>query len=210
MGSLKPFHDHLQSLQSKAKNLNEAGPALDALFTKEGTRLRREDEVSRLKYLCRTVAAQLESVERSELSAKHGHSQANLILSLGELVLTAIISKGRRMSAIADYRRQSPTDKQPFGLVMICIGPRGLPDDAQVVAISQLARESNRTEPEIINRLQEDSYLLFNEETFSVLISKLVTDIRDGRLCLPISSEKLSEITALNKPKLRARIIEVE
>jgi len=49
------------------------------------------------------------------------------------------------------------------------IGPRGLPDDVKAVSVSQSARDSNRPEPEIVKKLQENGYLLLSEEAFSLL-----------------------------------------
>jgi len=93
---------------------------------------------------------------------------------------------------------------------MVCVGPKGLPDDATVISISQSARESNRPEPEIMKKLQDDGYLLFSKEVFTVLIDKLVGDVREGRLHLPVSRDRLAEIAGLNKPKLRIKVIEAE
>ena len=210
MGTLKPFHSHLEDLQSKAKNLTETGLALNALFAGEETQLKREDAASSLRTVYRAIVGQLQRLKEIEASASCGHSQGNLLLFLGELAVTAMVSKGKRLSAITDYLLQGPTNKQSFGLIMVCIGPRGLPGNVGVVSISQLARESNRPEPEMMNKLQEDGYLLFSEKAFSLLIDKLIVDVREGRVRLPVSRERLSEITALNKPELRAKIIEVE
>ena len=93
---------------------------------------------------------------------------------------------------------------------MVCIGPKGLPDDAKAVSVSQLARDSNRTEPEIVKGLRENGYLVFTEETFSYLIDRLVADVREGKLCLPISREKLADISGLNKPKSTIKIVPIE
>jgi hypothetical protein len=93
---------------------------------------------------------------------------------------------------------------------MICIGPKGLPDDVRAVSISQSARDSNRLEPEIVNRLQENGNLLFSEQVFSSLIDRLIAYIRQGKLCLPVSREKLAEIAGLNKPKSRIKIVPIE
>ena len=97
---------------------------------------------------------------------------------------------------------ESPANKEcPFGLVLICIGLNGLPDDVGVVSISQLARESRRQEHEVINGLEKRGYLLLNKESFSLLIDRLVRGVREGRLRLPVSREKLSEIAASGKLK---------
>jgi hypothetical protein len=211
MENLKSFHDHLENSQSQAKKLAETELALDARFTQEETRLKREDEVSILMAVRCDIVEQLQWLKHAEASANYAHSQANLVLFPVGLLVTAMVSKGNRMSAITDYLLRGPADRQqPFGLVMVCIGLKGLPDDARAVSISQLARESNRTEPEIVNRLQEDGYLLFSEEVFSSLIDKLVADVRQGKLRLPVSREKLAEIAGLNKPKSRIKIVPIE
>ena len=211
MENLKPFHSQLKNLQSQAKKLIEAGLALNALFAGEETRLKREDEASSLRAVYRAIVEQLPRLKEIEASVSRGHSQANLILSVGELAVTAIVSKSKRLSAITDYLLHGPTDRQQsFGLVMVYIGPGGLPEDAGVVSISQLARESNRPQPEIMNKVQDDGYLLFSEEAFSLLIDRLIVDIREGKLHLPVSRDKLVEITGLNKQKLRTKIMEVE
>lgn len=200
MGSLKPLHGHLESLRSKARNLSLTGLSLTNLLAEEVGRLNRHDEAVRLKVLHSSVRQQLDEAKSMECAARHGYSQANLIVSLGGLAIGGMIkmaSKNKQLSAFADYLLKSPTDKErPFGLLLVCIGPRGLPDDAGVVSISRLARESNRPDSEIINKLQEGGYLLLNEKVFSLLIDRLIDDVREGRLRLPVSREKLSEITA--------------
>jgi len=211
MEYLKPFHSQLENLQSQAKKLNESGLALNTLFAQEETRLKREDEASSLRAVYRTVVEQLQRLEGTEASVKRGHSQANLILSLGGLAVAAMGSKSKQLSAITHYLLQPPADEQQsFGLVMVCIGPKGLPDDVRGVSISQLARESGRPQPEIINKLREDGYLLFSEHVFSLLIDRLACHVRAGKLNLPVSGDKLAEITGLDKPKPRIKVIETE
>jgi hypothetical protein len=209
MGSLKPFHVHLENLQCKAKNLTATGLALTNLFTEEASRLDRWDEASRLRTVYRAIVGQLEQAKGSESSASYGYSQANLMFSLSGFAVrsaVAMVSKNKRVSAFADYLFKSPTSKErPFGLVLVYIGPKGLPGDAGVVSISQLARESKREESEIINKLRERDCLLFSEKTFSLLIDRLIDDIREGRLRLPVSGEKLSEVMASGELNLRLK-----
>jgi hypothetical protein len=211
MESMKSFHDHLENLQSQAKKLTETGLVLNGLFAEEETRLHREDEVSTLKAVYDAIAERLQRLKYIEASASCGHSQGNAILSLIELAAKVVVSKNNRPSAIKDYLLRDPNNrKQPFGLVMICVGPKGLPDGVEIVSISPLARESNRLEPQIINKLQEDGYLLFSQEAFSALIDELIGDVREGRLSMPISRDKLAEIAGLNKPKPRIKVIKAE
>jgi hypothetical protein len=211
MGSLKSFHDRLKNLHSESKKLIEARIALNTLFAEEETRLEREDEVLILQGVRRSIAEQLQRLKHGEASGSCGHSQASAVLFMAELAATAIVSQGNRASAIKDYLLRKANDKkEPFGLVMVCIGPKGLPDDARVVSMSELARKSHRPEPEIINKLQYDGYLLFNEEAFSILVDRLIVGVREGKLHLPVPREKLAEIVGLNKPKSIIKIVTIE
>jgi hypothetical protein len=211
MESLKSFQERLKNLESQGKKLIEARLALNTLFAGEEIRLKREDEASILRVVHRAIVEQLQQLKHAEVSASHGHNQANLVLFPVGLLVTAMVSKGNRLSAITDYLLRGSADrKQPFGLVMVCIGPNGLPDDVKVVSISKLARESNRTEPEIINKLQDDGHLLSSEEAFTLLIDGLIGNVREGKLHLPVSRDKLAEIVRLSKPKSRIKIVPVE
>jgi len=208
---LKSFHEHLQNLRSQAEKLIDAGLALNTLFAEEEIRLKREDEASKLRAAYGTIAEKLKELRGIETSASCGHSRVEPILFLTGLAAEAIFSRGNRASAVKDYLVREGTDrKQPFGLVMVSIGPRGLPDDAGVISVSQLARESRRPESEIVNRLQQHGYLLFGEETFSLLIDRLITDIREGELHLPISGDRLAQIMGSKRPKSSIKIVRIE
>jgi hypothetical protein len=211
MESLKSFRDHLENLRSRAKKLAETELALNALFAGEETRLEWEHEVSVLQEVRRSIVEHLQRLKQTEASASLGHSEANLALFPVGLALTAMFSKNNLPSAIADYLRRGPGDRhRPFGKVIVCIGPKGLLDDAKAISISQSARESNRTEPEIMSKLQGDGYLLFSKEVFSLLIDGLISAVREGKLHLPVSRDKLAEIAGLSRPKPTIRVIELE
>ena len=211
MEGLKSFYEHLRNLWPEAEKLIDARLALNALFAEEEIRLKREDEASKLRAAYGTIAEKLKELRRIEASASYGYSRAKPILFLTGLAAEAIFAKRNRASAAKDYLVREGTDrKQPFGLVMVSIGPRGLPDDLGVISVSQLARESRRPESEIVNKSQQHGNLLFGEETFSLLIDRLITDIREGRLHLPISGDKLAQIIGLKRPKSSIKIVPIE
>jgi hypothetical protein len=212
MGSMKSFHDHLENSQSQAKKLTETELALNALFAGEETRLEWEDEASSLKALYRTIVEQLDRMKYSESSACYGDTKANLAFSVTGLAAKIIVAttKNQRAWNLVNNTFNTEDHKKPFGTVMVCIGPKGLPGDARAVSTSQLARESNRSGREVVNKLRDDGYLLFSEEAFSALIEKLTSHVLEGQLCLPISRDKLAEIAGLNKPKPRIKFIKAE
>jgi hypothetical protein len=211
MESLKSFHDRLKNLQTQVKKLIEARLALNALFVEEEIRQKREDEVSILMTVRFAIVEQLQKLKHIETSASLGHSQGNLALFPAGLALTAMFSKNNLPSAITDYLLHGPGDRhRPFDTVMVCVGPKGLPDDARAVSICQSARDSNRPQPEIVNRLQENGYLFLSEEVFTSLIDRLIAYIRQGTLCLPVSAKRVAEIAGLNKPESRIKIVPIE
>jgi hypothetical protein len=61
-----------------------------------------------------------------------------------------------------------------------------------------------------VKDLRENGYLLFSEEMFSYLIDRLTTDVRQGKLWLPISRDKLTEIAGLSGPNSRIKIVPIE
>lgn len=185
--------------------------ALDAVFAEEKARLDRQDQASRLEAVHRALVEDLQQLREAEASAGRDISRTKLMSSVVGLVVTAIISKGRGLPAITDGSLGGSTARElPFGLIMVCIGPRGIPEDAGAVSISQLARDSHLPQADIINRLQDHGYLLFSEVTFSALISRLVGDVREGRLRLPVSRDSLIDIEESNRQILSPKITPLE
>lgn len=203
---------YLKDLLSRGRRLNSSAFSLSAMLVEEADRLSRWDEASRLKALCFSIRRQLDQVRSSENAASCGYSQAELTVSLGRLAVGGIIkavSSNRQLSALADRLLESRTNKErPFGLVLVCIGPRGLPEDVEVIPISRLARELDCEESKVIHAQRQRGYLLITEEAFLLLIYRLVADVEEGRLRLPISQAKLSEITASGQLRLEAKNVE--
>lgn len=197
MESLTPNSAYLKNLRHQARKLAAASLSLSNLFAQEAVRLDRGDQASRLEALYFSIRQQLDGAKRNEDAASCADSEVNLKVSLGKLVVGGaikMVSENKRLLAFSDYLLKGLGGEQrPFGTVLICVGPRGMPDDVQVVSVSRLARESNREESEVINELRIRGCLLFSEEAFSLLINRLTHDVREGRLSLPISTEKLTE-----------------
>ncbi len=198
MEDLTLYTTILKNLRYQARELTSASLSLTILCDQEAIQLNRKDEASRLKALSSSVRQQLDQAKSDEDAANYSHSQTDMIVSLGGLAATSIIkmvSKNKWLPAFSDHLFDSLTNEQrPFGMVLVCIGVKGLPDDVGVVSISRLARDSNRKESEVINELRERGSVLFDEKVFLPLIDKLINGIQEGRLLLPISAEKLTQI----------------
>jgi hypothetical protein len=179
------------------------------MFAEEASRLKRRDEASQLRKLYFSIRWQLDQVKSGDSATRYGRTQRELIASLGGLAASSLIrmvSRNKQLVALTDSIFRSHANiERPFGLVMVCIGPKGLPDDADIVSISLLARESERDESCVINELEWQGFLLFSEKVFRQLIDRLIDDVLEGRLRLPVSLEKLSEIASSDGLKPEAK-----
>ena len=205
MEGLESFHAYVKNLCHQAGILAEAAVSLSKSFEIEADRLTREDGAHRLKAIHAAVVEKLEWSKRLESAASYGYTKASLPFSIAGSIAKIIVAATENQRARNFVNQVFDTDadkKRPYGTVMVCVGPRGLPDDVRVVSISELARERNLSESEIIQKLQKGGCLLFSQETFSRLIDKLVIDVREDRLHLPIPIEKL---TGVERLRLEAR-----
>ncbi len=205
MEDLVSFHAYLKNLGHQAGILAEAAVSLSKSFQAEADRLTREDGVQRLKSIHATVVEELLEAELLEASASNEDSKANLRFSItGNIakVIAAITTEDKLVRNIVNQAFDRNAGKErPYGMLMVCVGPKGMPDDVRVVSMSRLARESNRLERQVVGDLEGQGSLLFSEKAFSLLIEKLIGDVREGRLALPISTEKLSQMKPLSAVK---------
>jgi hypothetical protein len=188
---------NLEDLRRRASELASAVDSITILFDEEAIRLRRRDQVARLNALRFAVLERVEGAKIEERAASSGHSQATLVVSLFRLgagVIT-MASENRTMRAISRQLLAGSGGREPpFGTVLIRVGSGGIPGDVDVVNISSLARESNRGEREVMDRLMGGGNLLFGDEAFSLLVDRLAAEILRGALGLPVSTEKLSQL----------------
>jgi hypothetical protein len=209
MESLEPLHAYLNDIQHQAGILAQAAVSLNQSFETEAERLTREDEVQRLKTIHTAIVEKLASLRQTERAASYGHSKASLDWSLvgfaAKLITMAITENRQAHDFVNQVFDTSERNKCPYGTIMVCVGSKGIPDDIQVVSISESARESNQSEFEIIQKLQKDGWLLLSQEAFTGLIDRLITHVREGRLHLPIVGNKLSEIVATGCLRLESK-----
>ena len=196
MAGMKAGDAKLKSLQKKAAKLVSAAESLTTLLDQEADRLKKRDEVARLKLLRSAILEQAEWERGSEIASSSGYKLGKLagsVIGIG-LLITAP-SQNKRMLAAGDSLLAGPAGKKrTFGTILISIDKKGLPDGVDVVHISRLGRESNQSETEVINRLIKDGSLLLSEENFSRLIDKLIEGMLKGYLALPVSIQTLSQI----------------
>lgn len=213
MEGLESFHIYLKNFQHQAGILAEAVVSLSKSFEAEADRLTIEDGVRRLKEIQATVVSELERLRQMEDAASNNSRRAILrfeVVGLAARIIVAASTENRRTRNFVNQVFDTDANKKPpYGTVMVCVGPNSLPDDVRVVSISGLARESNRPESEITQKLQKGGCLLFSQERFSHLIDRLVIDARAGRLYLPIPIETLRGVETLKLETRRAEWVQL-
>jgi len=188
-------HADIEVLKGRACALADAAESLATLLDEEATRLKRMDQIERLRQLGSDISKDFEAVRQGEDRARSGESEVTAVDLLAGLATKLIgkASDSKSLQIMSDHLLTAPTRRNPtFGTVLVAIGPKGLPDDARVVSVSFRARESKRPESEIIKELRSAGKLLFSERSFSLLIDSLSNDILNGKLSLPVPMESLS------------------
>ena len=198
---------NLNDLYDKARDLYSNAASLADLFDNEKARLSRMKMEARLVDLHSRIFDQLHMVKTTEDTLECSYNQTARNIWLTQLaagsIIKVVFKNANALSAFGDQLPRIPaSSQQHFGLVLVSVGPVGVPDGVQVVSVSELARESKQAETEIINELRKQGQFLFNEQTFSFLIDKLIEGVRNGSLTLPISAKKLPQekLTACRCP----------
>jgi hypothetical protein len=208
MEGIESFHACLKDLQQQAGILAETAVSLGKLFEAEAARISREDGIQLLKALQTEVVEKAKQLKLRESAASYGRTKAILPFSFIELagVIAAAATKNRRLLEVVHQVFDTSAERKlPYGTVMVVVGPKGLPEDVRIVSISELARESNLSEPQVTQEILKRGCLLFSQEVFSHLIESLVASVREGRLNLPIAVERLAQDEPL---KLQSKRVE--
>lgn len=131
MENLTSHSASVKSLQLQAAKMVSAGPDLTALLDQEASCLKRKDEASRLIVLRSAIVEELDRARSMERAASYGHSKAKLTGSLIGLVAGIAIgtaTQNKRLRAFScDLLENLGGKGLPFGRVMVCIGPKGVP-----------------------------------------------------------------------------------
>ena len=143
---------------------------------------------------------EVESVKRMESAAQMGSTKGALLgggiaFTLGSL-FAAVSGRKDAFNIGAMLAQSILNEAVPFGTVHIAIEKGGLPE---VVSVSRLARESSKSESEVVAIFRSNGYLSMTPETFTQVLNKVERGILDGSLSLPLP---------INIDKLNKQILE--
>lgn len=198
-------NDSLKDLQLRAGKLASATESLAALFEEEGIRLKRGDQVARLKSLHATVMRHMEEVKHEERIAGYRYSEGKSERSIAGSfagIVGEIFNRDWLRNMSQTLAEPPANGEPPFGTVLVRIGPGGVPEDVHVVSVSRLARESNRKESEVIEEIQKAKNQLLTEDDFTGFMAWLAEKILEGRLGLPFKPRPSLQIQASHRLRL--------
>ena len=206
MESMTAPHQHVEALRSQAAEQIDALTSLKDVLAQEAEHLRRYDQARRLDALKEKIAHEVSDIQRMETAASRGFAKAKLISGLATFAIGSLVAAARRSRehplavgarwAQGDFERTAP-----FGTVVVAVGPGGVPDDVNVVALSRQARELDKTESKLVAALQARGDRLMTPESFVITLDELKEKVLKGNLALPVVASSL-----LKKPADRRLI----
>jgi hypothetical protein len=88
-----------------------------------------------------------------------------------------------KLGATLAYEQLSNTE--PYGTIMVGVGPGGVPRDVRVFSISRYASQQGFSEAKIIAELQAKGFRLFTPRAFNDFLSSLKNEVLKGTSILP-------------------------
>lgn len=192
MESMIACRQWVEALCHRARAEVDALAALKEIFAQETQHLRRLDQVGRLDALKEKVVQEVHGIQMRETDESLGFNLGNLISGLvnfavGSLVAAVRHSREHPLSIGARFALSDFEKIPPFGVVVVAIGPGGIPDDVTVVALSRQARELDTSESEIVAAIEARGYRLITREALLNALDKLREEVFTGVLSLPVT-----------------------
>jgi len=185
----------LEALHRRVGEQNDALATLGEIFAREAERLRRHDQARCLRDLRSEVMVEVKHSQREEADAAYAFNKVTFIGGLAKFALGTLgaivvrsddpLSVGLRL-AKSDFERT-----QPYGTVLVVVGPGGVPDDVDMIPVSRWARELGRSEAQIEAALKAKGNLLMTPQTFSEFMEELEDRVLRGMVALPAATPNL-------------------
>jgi hypothetical protein len=193
-------------------NLTKGHPKIDAILMAVPTLADALTEAAQW-LSCRDQVKQLtDGVESVLTQAQRAQNQANLDYRIKsetalrrELVDLAINAAFWVFDGRAPSRSERASTGPRLGEVLIAVGPGGLPEDSEVVNVSELAQQEGKTDGEIQRTFSEKGHVLFTVEELKPLVSWLKEEVLSGRVSLPYHPPAPNLTSATPAIRLRMR-----
>ena len=107
-------------------------------------------------------------------------------LALWSLIAAKRHSKEHPLTIGLEHAKSDFSRTAPFGTVIVAVGPKGMPDDVEVISLSQSAREQRKAESEIVAAMEDRGYRLIEPESFLRTLDELKEQVLKGSVTFPV------------------------
>ena len=199
MATLTEHRQDLVELARKAQVLQAAVDTLTHALDSEALHLQRLDQAASLRSLRARVESEVADVQHAEIAGHLGSTKGKLVagavnLALGSLAAALLRPQANPLSFAARLAGHALADREPYGRVVVAIGPRGVPDDVRVVSVSGLARELGQPEKSVLAALSKAGCLVFDPQAFYRALQELEENVLQGTLALPVAPTQLLQL----------------
>lgn len=193
--------EQVAALAGKIVAQKSAVGELNALLKETAYQTLQHDQIEALDTLKRRVADEARDLMESESSTAYAATKVSLATGVGGLVfgsLAASLSGHKDPVSIGlKVSRQMLERKTPSGNIVVSVG--GEPARVRAISISELARDSRRSEAEASAPLRKQGYLLISVQQFNQVTDVLKTQVTSGTIELPLNIE--AQIIKVSKDK---------
>jgi len=203
---ISDFEKRIKAMRLEIADQNKTIDELATSFNYNKQQLVQHDQIACLQTLRARILKEVEDTKLMESAAQRGSAQGSMICGLAAFATGGLFAAmNNRKDALLkgiEAANSVLNKKIPFGSVFVAIGKEGLPENVEVVPISRLARESNKSELDIRAKLQANGYLLMTPEAFIQVLDKAGRGIHRGTISLPIDIDKLKLLTYATTTKI--------
>lgn len=194
----------LEELQNQLRRQKAAVEEIGWLLNQSARGLFQRDQAAYLEELKSRIMQVVELVQADEIEAENEFNKGMMASRIPSTMMDLYHAfSGRRNSSekgltelLAEIYK-----KPPFHMILIAIGPEGIPEDVKVMSISLDARNSNVSEKTAAENLRNYGFLLLTPQIFTALIVNLKKKVLDGSVSLPFGIEHISQELSVKADK---------
>ena len=191
MEDMSGCRQQLEALRSQVRTQIDALAVLETAFLQEAEYLSRYEQARILGALQDRITQEVKDMRRMEESASYSFNRAMLVtgsvkFALFSLMASAHGTEKHPLSIGLEHASSDFSRTAPFGTVIVAVGPKGMPDDVEVISLSQSAREQRKAESEIAAAMEDRGYRLIEPESFLRTLDELKEQVLKGSVTFPV------------------------
>jgi len=191
MAGLTHYQHLLRALRRGVQAQQASLESLERTYQSESVRLSRLDQARRLDELRAQIERDIATIEREESIASHAFNKVHLISGLAMLGIgglhAAVRPKAGAFPLWKGLAENTFNRTQPFGTILVCIGPGGIPDDVVAIPLSRSARNVGATESVARAHVERQGHTLMTPHQFLIHLDQLKGRVLAGDLTLPVT-----------------------